>query len=416
MTVSNTTVRAGPFTPNGVTTAFPFAFKAFSASEIRVYRVVDGEEETIASGFDVDVDAEGGTVTFSVAPATDSGLIYIESDVDFTQNVDLENQGGFYPDVIDQGFDRAAARDLILLDLITNFDADQGDPGDDGWAPILAAVADGARIVHQVVDWTGGDGTKPTTGLYVGAAGLVAAVGDAVNIRGASGAGSGDLVASQNLNDVADKPTALANLGADTKYLAKADNLAALTDKAVARTSLELDTYYLKQGLHTIPILAAAMTARTTSGAAAGTTESATNKVMLRTLDFDSTADEFAQIVIPMPKSWNEGTITAQFVWTADAGSGGQTVRWAIQGFAYSDDDAVDQAFGAAVTVDDTLIATGDVHISAATAAITIGGTPAQNDVVSLQVYRDVSEDNLNADARLIAVRLFYTLNAGNDA
>lgn len=65
-------------------------------------------------------------------------------------------------------------------------------PGLDGWTPILAVVSDGERRVLQVVDWTGGTGTKPNTGLYVGPAGLVAAIGDAVDIRGAQGpAGSG---------------------------------------------------------------------------------------------------------------------------------------------------------------------------------------------------------------------------------
>lgn len=62
------------------------------------------------------------------------------------------------------------------------------------WSPALAAVADGARIVHQVVDWIGGFGDKPDTGQYIGAAGYVTLIADAVDIRGApgGGAGSGD--------------------------------------------------------------------------------------------------------------------------------------------------------------------------------------------------------------------------------
>lgn len=71
-----------------------------------------------------------------------------------------------------------------------------GADGDNGWSPVLAVVSDGARRVHQVADWTAGEGTKPNTGQYVGPAGLVAAIGDAVDIRGAAGAagaGSGDM-------------------------------------------------------------------------------------------------------------------------------------------------------------------------------------------------------------------------------
>lgn len=63
-----------------------------------------------------------------------------------------------------------------------------GGEGDDGWSPVLAIVTDGERRVAQVVDWTGGGGTKPATGQYIGADGLVVAIGDAVDIRGAQGA------------------------------------------------------------------------------------------------------------------------------------------------------------------------------------------------------------------------------------
>lgn len=62
-----------------------------------------------------------------------------------------------------------------------------GGSGDDGWSPILAVVTDGARRVHQIADWTGGGGTKPATGGYIGASGIVALIGDAVDIRGAEG-------------------------------------------------------------------------------------------------------------------------------------------------------------------------------------------------------------------------------------
>ena len=67
----------------------------------------------------------------------------------------------------------------------------QGNPGSNGtngWTPVFAVVVDGSRNVLQVVDWTGGSGTKPVTGKYVGATGLVTLIADAVNIRGAQGA------------------------------------------------------------------------------------------------------------------------------------------------------------------------------------------------------------------------------------
>lgn len=63
-----------------------------------------------------------------------------------------------------------------------------GVDGDKGWSPVFAMASDSARRVLLVQDWVGGEGTKPTTGLYVGIAGLTATIGDAIDIRGPIGA------------------------------------------------------------------------------------------------------------------------------------------------------------------------------------------------------------------------------------
>ncbi|MET3662510.1 hypothetical protein [Aquamicrobium ahrensii] len=67
--------------------------------------------------------------------------------------------------------------------------------GSKGWTPVIAVVADGARYVQQVIDWTGGNGGKPAAGQYVGSSGFVETIEDAANIRGASGDGTGDMLA-----------------------------------------------------------------------------------------------------------------------------------------------------------------------------------------------------------------------------
>lgn len=89
--------------------------------------------------------------------------------------------------------------------------------GDKGWSPIFAVVTDSARRVLQLTGWTGGEGTPPTSfvGMYVGATGFETLIANGVDIRGdqgASGAGAGDMVSTQNLNDVSSKPTAFANI------------------------------------------------------------------------------------------------------------------------------------------------------------------------------------------------------------
>ena len=168
-------------------------------------------------------------------------------------------------------------------------------------------------------------------------------------------------------------------------------------------------------GPQTIPVLAAAMIANVSNGPASGLTESATNRVMLATLDFDAATAESAQIAIPMPRSWNEGTVRIQFVWSA--GAGGSAV-WGCQALALSDDDALDAAFGTAQVVTDAVTAVGDMMESAFTAPLTIAGSPAPEDLVVFRFYRDATNaaDTLAADARLVAVRIRYTADTDNDA
>jgi|GEM_PF-5502916 len=81
---------------------------------------------------------------------------------------------------------------LSALEGAAGNDGADGADGDDGWTPIFAAVSDGARRVLQVSDWTGGEGTKPAAGQYVGPLGLVSVIGDAIDIRGAAGADGSD--------------------------------------------------------------------------------------------------------------------------------------------------------------------------------------------------------------------------------
>jgi hypothetical protein len=169
-------------------------------------------------------------------------------------------------------------------------------------------------------------------------------------------------------------------------------------------------------GVYSIPIIAGALTPNTTNGAVATLLETTTNKVMLNTLDYDQSTLQSAQIAVPMPKSWNEGTVTVQFIWTATSGSG--DIVWGVKAVAISDGDAIDAAFGTAQTVTDTLIATNDQHETSFTSALTIAGSPANNDVVYFNFYRDAANasDTLNATAKLIGVRVNVTINAADDS
>lgn len=192
------------------------------------------------------------------------------------------------------------------------------------------------------------------------------------------------------------------------------------TDLTAAQVAAILDasSIYVRQDatlVNSIPVMASGMIARTTSGAASGTVETTTNKIMYRTYDFDASTDEFVQFQIAMPKSWNEGTVTAQLIWTA-ANTG--DVVWQVRGVAISNDDSYDTAFGSAESVTDSVTAANDVMLTSFTGAITIGGSPAESDLVVIQINRDADNvsDTCAVDAKLIGIRLNFTTNAKDDS
>lgn len=75
--------------------------------------------------------------------------------------------------------------------------------GYSGWTAVTANVADGARVVQQVVDWVGGTGDKPATGEYIGPSGYVSDIALATNIRGADGSSTGDVTGPSSSTDSA---------------------------------------------------------------------------------------------------------------------------------------------------------------------------------------------------------------------
>ena len=170
-----------------------------------------------------------------------------------------------------------------------------------------------------------------------------------------------------------------------------------------------------KRGIY---IPAAALTPATTTGCAAITQyETTTNKVNYKSLDFDGATEEYAWLLaFQTPDYWDLSTITVRFHWTAASGSG--DVIWGAAAVALSNDDALDTALGTAQTVTDTLLATGDVHVTADTSALTVGGTPAKGDLLFLRVYRDADAggDTLNSvDARLIGITIKFGVGQYDD-
>lgn len=170
----------------------------------------------------------------------------------------------------------------------------------------------------------------------------------------------------------------------------------------------------LANGMQTIWVPAISMYPRTTNGPDAGITESTTNKVMLRTYDFDGSTQEFVQFTIRMPKSWDEGSIQFAPYWNAVTANAGN-VSFTLAGIALSNNDAIDTAFGTSQSSTLNFTSNNTVHVGPTSANITIAGTPVAGDITMFQLARDVATDTLVADASLMGVAIFMTINAGDD-
>lgn len=158
---------------------------------------------------------------------------------------------------------------------------------------------------------------------------------------------------------------------------------------------------------------AGAMLPTETSGAETGDNEYATNDVNTDYFAFDGgSTEEHVQFKFPMPDNWDRGTIKAKFYWTSATGSStSDTVEWGIRAQAQGDSDALDSAWGTAQVISDALTADNgaDLQVTGATPAITVGGTPAVDDMVFFDVYRNTDgTDDMVEDAWLLGVRIQF--------
>ncbi len=266
--------------------------------------------------------------------------------------------------------------------------------------------------------------------------------------QGATGGGTGDLLAANNLSDVGSDITSRSNLGVaigtdvqafgtilddfntltpaatDGEFIvATAAGVFAYETGATARTSLGLGTFAVEAlGQETIWIPAGAMETRaTTAPAASNVVEIGTSLIALRTMDFATAADDFCGFAVLMPKSWDESTVIAQFVWSTDGSqtAGLDGVAWFIRAGAYASNDVLTTALGTAVaaTAQNHSATADDVMITAETGAITVAGSPGAEEWVYFEVQRDIDDvgDDLDINARLHGVKIHYTVDAGSD-
>jgi hypothetical protein len=127
MTISSNIRKAGPFVGNGTASNFAFTFKVFQASDLEVVRLnVSTTIETILvinSDYTVSLNADqnsnpGGSITLTAGALASGFNLVITSDIENLQPTDIVNQGGFYPDVLEDALDRATIQIQQLQEAV----------------------------------------------------------------------------------------------------------------------------------------------------------------------------------------------------------------------------------------------------------------------------------------------------------
>lgn len=116
MTVSAAPALAGPFDGNDVATAFPFDFKIFAESDLRVvlrdalsaeYLLTLGVDYSVSMNPDQNADP-GGTITYplSGSPLATGERLTVTTDLELSQQTVFTNLGKFFPATVEDTFDR----------------------------------------------------------------------------------------------------------------------------------------------------------------------------------------------------------------------------------------------------------------------------------------------------------------------
>lgn len=150
MTVGTTVTTAEHLT-DGLATEFAFYFRVFEASHVQVVlRDLDGEVVKTYAQNEFTVSGLGGnagTVTIVPAPADEHELL-ITRIVPVTQDTDIVNQGGFFPEVIERQLDLIVMQNQQADEKLSR--AIVARPGDDAYT--LARLNEG-----DIIQFSGGE-------------------------------------------------------------------------------------------------------------------------------------------------------------------------------------------------------------------------------------------------------------------
>lgn len=236
MTISSETNRSGPYSCNGATTSFPYGFKIYDQTHIRVILTnASGVETALTLGTHYSVSgvgaSGGGAVTTTTAYATGNKITLILN-VPFKQNVDLENQGAYYAETIERAFDLLTQQALQLKEQIAR-------------AVVLPVVSEisVSELTNNIAVLAGMLSQLQTIAGISSQITTVAGIASDVVAAGTNAATATTKAAEAAASAVAAAASALAAQAWDpAAYLSKSGNLSGLASPATARTNLGLAT------------------------------------------------------------------------------------------------------------------------------------------------------------------------------
>lgn len=161
-------------------------------------------------------------------------------------------------------------------------------------------------------------------------------------------------------------------------------------------------------------LAASAFSTASDSDIASGLVETTTNGQAYPVMDMPVAADSELHISYPMPESWNRGTVKAKVLWLPEDGETvGNELTMALAAGAVSPGEDLDISLGTAVTISDAVLGDGLLHVSDASAAMTVGGTPALGDLLHIVLTRDVDggTTDMTGAARIVGLLIQYTCN-----
>ena len=415
--------------------AFGYGTEAITTNaDTHTTTIADGSTDPARSMFLKYTGTLDSACTITIGPNTVNKLWFIENATSGSQNIIITSGSGanitipagqtkaVYSDGVGSGAAMVDAfASLNVVDMLVDDDLTVTDDLTVGGSVTAADVTTTGVITAASLDISGNidvDGTSNLDAVDIdGAVQIDATFTSGVDGQGYDTKFFGDTASAYMLWDTS----------ADDLILGGAAGLIVpegqITIGSTAVTSSAADLNQLDgevaktAGKESIWIPAAAMYPSTTNPCSDLTqVETTALRPDLKVLDFAAAADDFAQFSVAFPKSWNLGTITYQPFWTV-TGTNTGTMVWQLGGVAITNDESIDTAFGTLVAT--TALAhsgtSNDLMVSAESGAVTIAGSPADNDQCFFQINNDASASGQTGAARLLGIKLFFTTDAAND-